>query len=46
MDEQIKDMLEKSGRSAEKVIFDPDPKTLVSKIVAMVERDNFDLNKQ
>lgn len=46
MDEQIKDMLEKSGRSSEKVIFDPDPKTLVSKIIAMVEKDNFDLNKQ
>jgi uncharacterized protein (TIGR00725 family) len=45
MDEQIRDMLDKSGRSAEKVIFDSDPKSLVSKVVAMVEKDNAGLNK-
>ncbi len=45
MDEQIRDMLDKSGRSAEKVIFDPNPKTLVSKVIAMVEKDNAGLNK-
>lgn len=44
MDEQIRDMLDKSGRSAEKVIFDPNPKTLVSKVIAMIEKDNAGLN--
>lgn len=46
MDEQIRDMLEKSGRSAEKVIFDSDPKTLVAKVIAMVEKNNAEFNKK
>jgi uncharacterized protein (TIGR00725 family) len=37
MDEQIRDMLEKSDRPHDQVIFDPDPKSLVKRIVAMVE---------
>ncbi len=40
MDEQIRDMVEKSGRSAERIIFDSDPKTLVAKVIAMIEKDN------
>ncbi len=39
MDEQIKDMLEKGNRPTDKVIFDPDPKRLVERIIKMVEED-------
>lgn len=46
MDEQIKDMLEKSDRPSPNVIFDPDPKTLVAKVIKMVEEQNRDLNKK
>lgn len=44
MDEQIRDMIDKSGRSGDRVIFDSDPKTLVAKVIAMVEKDNASLN--
>jgi predicted Rossmann-fold nucleotide-binding protein len=44
MDEQIKDMIEKSDRPASHVIFDPDPKSLVAKIIKMVEEGRKDLN--
>ena len=37
--EQIKDMIEKSGRPAPNVIFDIDPKNLVARIIKMVEED-------
>lgn len=37
--DQIKDMIEKSGRSAPNVIFDIDPKNLVARIIKMVEED-------
>lgn len=46
MDEQLKDMIEKSNRPADKVIFDPDPKTLVAKVIAMVEKENAHLNRK
>jgi uncharacterized protein (TIGR00725 family) len=46
MDEQIRDMIEKSDRPGDKVIFDPDPKRLVERIIAMVEKDRADLNKK
>jgi uncharacterized protein (TIGR00725 family) len=39
MAEQIKDMLVKGNRPADKVIFDNDPKRLVERIIAMVEAD-------
>lgn len=39
MAEQIKDMIEKGNRPADKVIFDDDPKRLVEKVIAMVEAD-------
>lgn len=37
--EQIKDMIEKSGRPAPNVIFDIDPKNLVARIIKMVEAE-------
>lgn len=39
MAEQIKDMIEKGNRPADRVIFDDDPKRLVEKVIAMLERD-------
>jgi predicted Rossmann-fold nucleotide-binding protein len=38
MDEQIRDMIEKSNRPADFVIYDSDPKALVSRIMEMVEK--------
>lgn len=35
--DQIKDMIEKSGRPSDNVIFDIDPKNLVARIIKMVE---------
>jgi uncharacterized protein (TIGR00725 family) len=35
--EQIKGMIEKSGRPSDNVIFDTDPKNLVARIIKMVE---------
>lgn len=46
MDEQIKDMIEKGNRPADKVIFDSDPKRLVERLIKMVEADRLDLNKK
>lgn len=37
MDEQIRDMIEKGNRPADRVIFDSDPKRLVAKVIAMAE---------
>ncbi len=39
MAEQIKDMIAKGNRPADRVIFDEDPKRLVSRIIAMIEAD-------
>lgn len=39
MDEQIKDMLAKGNRPSDRIIFDPDPKNLVRRLVEMVEND-------
>ena len=39
MAEQIKDMLSKSNRPAERVIYDNDPKKLVERLIGMVEDD-------
>lgn len=38
MDEQIRDMIEKGNRPADFVVYDPDPKALVEKVIAMVEK--------
>lgn len=46
MDEQIRDMIEKGNRPADKVIFDSDPKRLVERIIKIVEADREDLNKK
>ena len=46
MSEQIKDMIAKSNRPGDKVIFDSDPAKLVSRIMAMVEADRAALNKE
>lgn len=37
MDEQIKDILAKGNRPADRVIFDPDPANLVARITKMIE---------
>ncbi len=44
MDEQIKDMVEKSNRPGDRVIFDSDPKRLVERIIKMVEDDRVEFN--
>lgn len=44
MDEQIKDMIEKSNRPGDRVIFDTDPKRLVERIIKMVEADRVEFN--
>lgn len=46
MDEQIKDMIEKSNRPGDRVIFDKDPKRLVERIIKMVEADRVEFNKK
>lgn len=46
MDEQIKDMIEKSNRPGDRVIFDSDPKRLVERIIKMVEADRIEFNKK
>ncbi len=46
MDEQIRDMIEKGNRPADKVIFDSDPKRLIERVIKMVEADRADLNKK
>lgn len=39
MAEQIKDMIEKSNRPGDRVIFDDDPKRLIERLIQMVETD-------
>ena len=39
MDEQIKDLMEKSNRPSEKIIYDSDPKRLIERVIAMVDTD-------
>lgn len=39
MDEQIRDILEKGHRPNDKIVFDPDPKSLVEKITALIMKD-------
>lgn len=39
MDEQIRDIMEKGHRPNDMVIFDPDPKSLVARLMAMVEEN-------
>lgn len=39
MDEQIKDILDKGHRENNKIVFDPDPASLVKKIIALVLKD-------
>lgn len=38
-DEVIKNMLEKSHRGSDKVVFDSDPKALVEKVIELVKKD-------
>ena len=40
MAEQIKDMITKSNRPGDRVIYDADPKVLIQKVIAMVENDH------
>lgn len=44
MDEQIKDMLDKSNRPSDRVIYDSDPKKLIERLAQMVEADRKDLS--
>lgn len=44
MAEQIKDMVSKGNRPADKVIYDSDPKRLVERVIAMVEADRAKLD--
>ena len=39
MDETIRRILEKSNRKHEKIVFDADPKSLIKKVVALIEKD-------
>lgn len=39
MDEQIKDIMEKSNRPSNRVVYDSDPKALIEKLMKMVEED-------
>jgi hypothetical protein len=39
MDETIQTIVERSHRPNDKIIFDPDPKSLVEKIIKMIEID-------
>lgn len=43
MADQIKDIIEKSNRPGDRVIFDEDPKRLVERVLAMVEADKKNL---
>lgn len=40
MAEQIKDMITKSNRPGDRVIYDADPKALIQKVITMVENDH------
>lgn len=46
MDEQIRDMIAKSNRPGDRVIFDSDPERLVARIIKMVEEDRAEFNKK
>jgi len=39
MDETIKLIIERSNRKNDKIVFDPDPKKLVEKVIALVKKD-------
>ena len=41
MDEQIRDIIAKGNRPADNVIFDPDPKRLVERIIEMIEKTKY-----
>lgn len=45
MADELKDIIEKGNRPADKVIFDDDPKRLVERIIAMVEADKAEIKK-
>ena len=38
-DEVIKNIIEKGHRPNDKIVFDPDPKTLVEKVIELIKRD-------
>ena len=44
MDEQIKDMIAKGNRPAERVIYDSDPKRLIERLIKMIEQDRVAIN--
>ena len=44
MSDEIKRILELSHRGMGRVVFDPDPKTLVDKVVAMIESEEREIN--
>jgi len=39
MDETLKTIIEKSNRKHDKIVFDPDPKRLVEKVIELVKKD-------
>jgi uncharacterized protein (TIGR00725 family) len=45
MADELKDIIEKGNRPADKVIYDTDPKRLVERIIAMVEADKAEIKK-
>lgn len=45
MDEDIKRILDNSNRPADKVVFDSDPKRLVEKVIALVNKDNMGVER-
>lgn len=45
MAEQIKDMIDKSNRPGDKIIYDDDPKRLVDRVIKLVEKDRTELAK-
>lgn len=46
MDEQIKDIIAKGNRPAEKVIYDSDPKRLIERLMKIVESERASLNNK
>jgi len=42
MDETIRDIIERSNRNHDKVVFDADPKRLVEKVIALVKKDKME----
>jgi uncharacterized protein (TIGR00725 family) len=45
MADELKDIIEKGNRPADKVIYDTDPKRLVERIIAMVEAEKAEIRK-